>query len=101
MKITENDVRYVADLANLRLTEAEIGAMAHDLDELLVYIDQLSEVDTTGIAPMAQVLAPGEPGHGFREDELRPERQLNSAIATANAPVAGAGCFKVPKVIER
>ena len=101
MKITEAQVRGVADLANLRLTDEEIGPMLHDLDELLVYMEKLSEIDTSNVAPMAQVLYADGPTATWREDEVRPERQLDSATATASAPTAGAGYFKVPKVIER
>lgn len=101
MKITEEQVRSVADLAHLRLTDAEIGPMAKDLDELLVYMDKLNEVDTTNVEPMAQVLYAAGPTATWREDEVRPDRQLDSAHATANAPAAGGGYFKVPKVIER
>jgi len=101
MKITEAQVRSVADLANLRLTDEEIGPMAHDLDELLVYMEKLNEIDTASVTPMAQVLYAADPTATWREDEVQPARQLDSAIATANAPTAGAGYFKVPKVIER
>jgi aspartyl-tRNA(Asn)/glutamyl-tRNA(Gln) amidotransferase subunit C len=101
MKITEEKVRGIADLANLRLTDEEIGPMQHDLDELLEYMEKLSEIDTANVAPMAQVLYGAGPTATWREDEIHPERQLDSAIATANAPTAAGGYFKVPKVIER
>ena len=101
MKITEQEVRYVADLANLRLTEDEIQAMAHDMDEILGYMEKLGEVDTEGVAPMAQVLFDAEETATLREDVERPERRFTSAIATGQAPQAGQGYFKVPKVIER
>ena len=56
MKITEQRVRYVADLANLQLSDNEIARMAHDLDEILTHMEKLSELDTTHVEPMAQVL---------------------------------------------
>ena len=99
MKITEEQVRYVADLANLALTEGEIASMARDLDEILTHIDRLSEIDTTGVEPMAQVLYGDEPGATLREDT--PQPPLGNEKALANAPVSGAGCFKVPRVIEK
>ncbi len=99
MKITEQQVRYVADLANLNLTAAEIARMAHDLDEILTHIDKLNQLDTEGVEPMAQVLYEAEEGATLREDQERPP--LGNELALANAPLAGAGCFKVPKVIER
>jgi aspartyl-tRNA(Asn)/glutamyl-tRNA(Gln) amidotransferase subunit C len=99
LKITENEVRYVAGLSNLRLTEDEVGRMVHDLDEILTHIDKLNELDTSNVEPMAQVL--------FDADEtatLRPDVEhepLGNDAALANAPQKGAGYFKVPKVIER
>lgn len=99
MKITEKEVRYVADLANLALTEEEIGRMAHDLDEILTHIDKLNELDTSGVEPMAQVLYDAEETATLRADRERPS--LSNADAVANAPVSGGGYFKVPLVIER
>ena len=99
MKITEQEVRYVADLANLKLTDDEIHRLNHDLDEILTHMDTLNELDTSNVQPMAQVL--------YEADEtgsLRPDREwepLGPENALANAPLAGAGYYKVPKVIER
>jgi aspartyl-tRNA(Asn)/glutamyl-tRNA(Gln) amidotransferase subunit C len=56
LKLTENEVRYVANLANLSLTEEEVGRMVHDLGGILEQMDRLAEIDTAGVAPMAQVL---------------------------------------------
>jgi aspartyl-tRNA(Asn)/glutamyl-tRNA(Gln) amidotransferase subunit C len=89
----------VADLANLELTEAEVARMAHDLDEILTHIDKLNELDTQGIEPMAQVLYEAGETATLREDVIGPS--FDNATALANAPLAGAGFFKVPKVIER
>ena len=99
MKISEQQVRYVADLANLTLTPNEIQRMAHDLDGILTHIDTLNEVDTTGVEPMAQVLFEAEETATLRADEDRPG--MGSQLATANAPVAASGYFKVPRVIEK
>ncbi len=99
MKITDEKVRYVAGLANLELTSSEIARMAQELDEILTHIDKLEELDTTGVAPMAQVLFDAGDTATLRPDvEHTP---LVNAEALANAPLAGAGFFKVPKVIER
>jgi aspartyl-tRNA(Asn)/glutamyl-tRNA(Gln) amidotransferase subunit C len=98
LHLTEKDVRYVANLANLSLTEEEIGRMVHDLGGILEQMDRLAEIDTEGVAPMAQV---------FETDNtatLRPDVErapLGSELAVANAPVTSGGFFKVPKVIER
>ncbi len=99
MKITEQEVRYVADLANLRLTGEEVARLRHDLDEILTHVDKLNELDTTGVEPMAQVLFETGTGTTLRDDvEHQP---LGQDAALANAPVSGAGCYKVPLVIER
>ena len=99
MKITEAEVRYVADLANLKLTEAEVRKFQADLDEILGHVDKLNEIDTTNVEPMAQVLYESEPTATLRADREAPS--LSNAEAVANAPVAGAGFYKVPLVIER
>src|SRR5277367_2096090 len=99
MKLNEQEVRRVAELANLALGDNEIGKMARDLDEILTYIDKLNELDTSGVEPMAQVLYDAEETATLREDRERPT--LGNAAALANAPVSGSGYFKVPKVFER
>ena len=99
MKITEQEVRYVADLANLKLTEQEIGRLSKDLDEILTHIDTLNELDTSNVQPMAQVLYEAEETATLRQDRERPG--IGNEAALANAPLAGAGYYKVPKVIER
>ena len=99
MKITEQRVRYVADLANLQLSDNEIARMAHDLDEILTHMEKLSELDTTHVEPMAQVLFEMDDTAALRED--REHQPLSNALALANAPLAGGGFYKVPKVIER
>jgi aspartyl-tRNA(Asn)/glutamyl-tRNA(Gln) amidotransferase subunit C len=56
LKLTETDVRYVADLANLSLTEEEIAQMTHDLGGILAHMDRLADINTDGVEPMRQVL---------------------------------------------
>lgn len=99
MKITEEEVRYVAGLANLELSDSEITRLRADLDEILVHVDKLKELDTSGVKPMAQVLYQDSETATLRTD--LPVPPLGQATALANAPQAGAGHFKVPKVIER
>jgi aspartyl-tRNA(Asn)/glutamyl-tRNA(Gln) amidotransferase subunit C len=99
VKITEREVRYVADLANLKLSDEEIGRLSKDLDEILTHIDTLNELDTSNVQPMAQVLYDAEENATLRDDRERP--CLGNELALANAPLSGAGYFKVPKVIER
>jgi aspartyl-tRNA(Asn)/glutamyl-tRNA(Gln) amidotransferase subunit C len=99
VKITEQEVRRVADLANLALREDEVARMAHDLDGILTHIDKLNELDTTDVEPMAQVLFEAEETATLREDRERPS--LSNADAIGNAPVTSGGYYKVPRVIER
>jgi aspartyl-tRNA(Asn)/glutamyl-tRNA(Gln) amidotransferase subunit C len=103
VKITEQDVQRVAELANLALTSQEITRMTSDLDGILGHIDKLNELDSildlSSVPPMAQVLFEAGETATLRPDvEVRP---LSNTEATANAPVSGAGYFKVPRVIER
>ncbi len=99
MRISEADIRRVAELANLALTEDEVARMAQDMDGILQHIDKLSELDTTGVEPMAQVLFDAEETATLREDRER--APLSNADAVANAAVTSGGYYKVPKVIER
>jgi aspartyl-tRNA(Asn)/glutamyl-tRNA(Gln) amidotransferase subunit C len=99
VKITEKEVRYVAGLANLRLTDAEVVKFQADLDGILEHMDTLKETDTTDVEPMAQVLFNAGETATLRADV--PVPPLSNEAALANAPQPGAGYFKVPQVIER
>ncbi len=99
MKITEKEVRYVAELAHLKLTDAEIARFETELSGILDHFDKLNEIDTAGVEPMAQVLFEAGETATLREDV--PVPPLGNQAALANAPQPGAGYFKVPKVIER
>ena len=99
MKITEQEVRYVAGLANLQLSDAEAAKFQHDLNGILEHMDRLNEIDTSGVEPMAQVLFDAGQSDTLREDVPIPP--LGNEAALANAPQPGAGYFKVPQVIER
>ena len=99
MRISEEQVRYVADLANLSLSEAEVRKFQADLDEILGHVERLNEIDTSHVEPMAQVLYEAAANATWRGDLERPS--LGTETALAHAPLAGAGYFKVPKVIER
>ena len=112
MKVTEKDVAYVAELANLDLTEEERNGMLRDLNSILDYIDRLNELDTSDVPPMAQVsdrygVDEAKQGserfaYASREDILEGLRKsLPHDEALANAPDADGDFFRVPKVIER
>jgi aspartyl-tRNA(Asn)/glutamyl-tRNA(Gln) amidotransferase subunit C len=112
MKVTDQDVHYVADLANLELTDEERAHMVRDLNSILDYVDMLGRLDTEQVQPMAQVsdlygVDNSKSGserfaYASRPDilfGLRPS--LPQDLALANAPDADGTFFKVPKVIER
>ena len=112
MKVTEKDVAYVADLANLELSDDERRGMLRDLNSILDYVDRLNELDTSDVPPMAQVSDryggdEGKQGserfaYASREDVLEGLRKsLPHNEALANAPDADEDFFRVPKVIER
>ena len=102
--VSLDEVRHVADLANLELTAEELPRMARDLNAILGHIAELNELDTAGIPPMAQVaevlgLAPVTSGQTLRPDVVRPS--IDRAAVMAEAPETDGRFFKVPKVIER
>jgi aspartyl-tRNA(Asn)/glutamyl-tRNA(Gln) amidotransferase subunit C len=89
------DVRYVADLVRLKLTDGEIAELQPQLDHVLEYIAQLNEVNVDGIEPTAHASAVY---NVFRADA--PRDGFTQEQATANAPHSGSGLFLVPKVVE-
>jgi aspartyl-tRNA(Asn)/glutamyl-tRNA(Gln) amidotransferase subunit C len=112
MKVTEKDVTYVSDLANLELSAEERTGMVRDLNSILDYIDRLNQLDTSKVEPMVQVsdcYGVDESKHGserfryaYRGDGIEGLRKsLSQEVALANAPDADGTFFRVPKVIER
>jgi aspartyl-tRNA(Asn)/glutamyl-tRNA(Gln) amidotransferase subunit C len=100
LKITREDVQRVADLAYLDLSEAELETYRTQIDEILEYIGKLNELDTTGVQPMAQVLADDQSADAtLREDVVVPCNV--AAEIMKQAPDPEAPYFRVPKVIER
>jgi aspartyl-tRNA(Asn)/glutamyl-tRNA(Gln) amidotransferase subunit C len=89
------DVRYVANLVRLRLTEEEIAEFQPQLNHVLSYIELLNEVNTDSIEPTAHASAVY---NIFRPDI--PRDCFTQEQATANAPHSGSGLFLVPKVVE-
>ena len=108
MSITEKDVVYAADLANLELTAEERTRFAKDLSSILEYISLLNELNTDDVPPMAQVSGSfGSAGQGAAERSAAVQREdspvpcLPHEAALQNAPDSDGDFFKVPKVIER
>jgi aspartyl-tRNA(Asn)/glutamyl-tRNA(Gln) amidotransferase subunit C len=100
-KVTLQDVKRVAELAHLELTPDETQGMLHDLNAILDHVAQLNELETTSVAPLAQVSElEGAGGEGsLRKDAVRPS--LDRAAVMTEAPETDQVFFKVPKVIER
>ena len=108
MKVTGQDVAYVADLANLELNGEERARLQHELNSILDYIDRLNEVDTANVPPMTQVEeAYGKTFENQSADASRDDiveglrKSLPRELALANAPETDGTFFRVPKVIER
>jgi aspartyl-tRNA(Asn)/glutamyl-tRNA(Gln) amidotransferase subunit C len=112
MRVTDKDVSYVADLANLELTDDERSRMVRDLNSILDYVDRLNELNTDNVEPMAQVsdrygVDQAKQGterfaYASREDILYGLRKsLPHEEALGNAPDPDENFFQVPKVIER
>lgn len=100
-KVTAKEVERVAELAHLELTAEEIPAMVTDLNAILDYVAELNELDTKGVAPLAQVSELEGAGGAA---ELRADAQIPSldrAAVMPEAPESDGRFFKVPKVIER
>jgi aspartyl-tRNA(Asn)/glutamyl-tRNA(Gln) amidotransferase subunit C len=89
------DVRYVAQLARLELSDAEIAKFQSQLGQVLSHVEKLNKVDVSGVDPTAHA---NEVVNVFRADE--PRDWFTAADALANAPRSANGLFIVPKVIE-
>jgi aspartyl-tRNA(Asn)/glutamyl-tRNA(Gln) amidotransferase subunit C len=95
MSLTAQEVQWVAHLARLQLSEAELETMTRQLSAIVDYVDQLKHVNTDGVEPMAHALAVR---NIFREDE--PASSLAVADALANAPQRRGDFYGVPAVLE-
>jgi aspartyl-tRNA(Asn)/glutamyl-tRNA(Gln) amidotransferase subunit C len=100
-RVTVADVQRVAELANLELEPQESQAMLHDLNAILDYVEQLNELDTAGVVPLAQVSElEGAGGVASLRTDTK-IASLDRAAVTPQAPESDGVFFKVPKVIER
>lgn len=94
-QISHDDVQHLAQLSSLQLTDNEVSSLQVDLENIIGYIKQLDELDTTGVEPTYQVT---DLQNVWRNDEVN-----NYGIATADllalAPAAEADQIKVPKVL--
>lgn len=95
MSLSADQVRWVAHLARLDLTDAEVAEMTPQLDAVLAYVNQLQQVPTDGVEPLAHPL-PIQ--NVFRADE--PGTSLPVEQALANAPARRGDFYSVPSVLE-
>jgi aspartyl-tRNA(Asn)/glutamyl-tRNA(Gln) amidotransferase subunit C len=95
MSLTSQEVRHVALLSRLQLSEAEVAAYTEQLGKILGYINTLNQLDTTGVEPMITAAASG---NVFREDKITPGLPREAVLGCA--PDQDGEYFKVPAVIE-
>ena len=89
------DVRYIAQLARLNLSEDEIATFQSQLDHIIQYVEKLKQVDVSGVEPTAHAIPVF---NVFRSDA--PRDWFDAPTALANAPRAANGLFSVTKVVE-
>ncbi|MEO8175312.1 MAG: Asp-tRNA(Asn)/Glu-tRNA(Gln) amidotransferase subunit GatC [Sphingomicrobium sp.] len=95
MSVNADQVRHVAKLARIAMSDAEIAALVPELNAIIGWVDQLSEVDTDGVEPLTAVI---DQKLRLRDDAVT-DGDCRDAVL-ANAPDAEHGFFAVPKVIE-
>ena len=95
MSLTADDVRKVAHLARLELSDAEVETMTRQLAAIVAYVDQLTQVPTDGVEPLAHAL---DVSNVFRADEPAPSLPVDEALA--NAPQRKGDFYRVPAVLD-
>ena len=95
MRLTKDEVKHVALLSRLDLSDEMVETMAAQLSQVLDYIAKLNELDTTAVEPMSH---PGALSNVLRDDALA--ESLDRKAALRNAPDRAEGFFRVPRVIE-
>ena len=95
MSVDTQQVRHIAKLARIAMSDAEIDAMVPELNNILSWVEQLGEVDTEGVEPLTAVI---DNQLRLRDDVVTAGDERDAVLA--NAPAAQHGFFAVPKVIE-
>ena len=95
MALTPEEGRWVAHLARLELSDAELATLTRQLAAIVEYVDQLRQVNTDGVEPLAHALAVQ---NVFRADEPAPSLPVDEALA--NAPQRQGDFFRVPAVLD-
>lgn len=98
MPISESDIEKIAQLAHLEITDDERRKFAPQIAEIVTYVEQLNEIDTSTVEPALGGLTPeGEQAAVSRPDEVQPS--LGQKVALDQAPDPASGHFRVPKVL--
>ena len=95
MAISKEEVLHIAKLSRLKLSESEVDALAHNLSDILQYVEKLNELDVSGVEPMTHAVPTQM---RLREDVV--EQRLTRDDLMKNAPATQDGMFKVPKVVS-
>lgn len=95
MSVTNDQVRHIAKLARIAMSDDEIEAMVPEINAILGWVEQLAEVDTSGIEPLTAVI---DNRLRLRSDEVTEGDRRDDILR--NAPEAEHGFFAVPKVID-
>lgn len=95
MKITTDEVKYVANLAKLYVDESEAEKLTSEMESIINFADMLAEIDTESIAPTNHAM---KVQNVFREDVVTPSYDQKDILK--NAPSQEGGCYLVPKVVE-
>lgn len=95
MSVSKEDVKHIAKLSKLELTEQELEKYTNELSSIVDFANELSNIDVEGIKPTAHIL---DIKNVFRKDEVQPSYDREEILK--NAPSKDAGCVSVPKVVE-
>ena len=95
MKITHDEVKHIASLARMSITEEETNKHADEMGHIIALADMFSELDTTNVVPTNHAI---KVSNVFRQDVVEPSFDRDALLA--NAPDKQAGCFGVPKIVE-
>lgn len=95
MSVSKEDVKHIANLSKLNLTEEELEKYTTELSDIVNFANELSNIDVDGIKPTAHIL---DIKNVFRKDEMKPSYDREEILK--NAPSKDAGCVSVPKVVE-
>lgn len=95
MSVSKEEVKHIAKLSKLYLTEEELESYTTNLSNIVNFANELSNINVEGVKPTAHIL---DIKNVFREDKVEPSYQREEILK--NAPTKEAGCVSVPKVVE-